>query len=65
MLEYRAWLEERVAFYAEAVRRHRGVNCYQDSVTVWQLKVEALREALAEFDRLRGADTPALLESVS
>jgi hypothetical protein len=56
MLEYRAWLEERVAFYAEAVRRHRGVGCYQDSIPAWQLKADTLREALAEFDRMRGAN---------
>jgi hypothetical protein len=61
MMEYRTWLEDRVAFYVDAVHRHRGVGIYQGNLPVWQLKADTLREALAEFDRMRGANTPALL----
>ena len=61
MMEYRAWLEGRVAFYTDAVHRHRGVGIYQGSLPEWQDRADALREALAEFDRMRGANTPAML----
>ena len=60
MMEYRAWLEGRVAHYADAVHRHRGVGIYQGNLPLWQLKADTLHEALVEFDRMRGANMPAL-----
>jgi len=62
-MEFRAWLEGRVAFYADAAHRHRGVGFYQGNLPEWQHRAHALREALAEFDRMRGANAPALRAS--
>lgn len=61
MTEYRSWLEARLAFYADAVRRHSGVGTYQNNLAVWQHSADALRDALAEFDRLHGANGAGLL----
>lgn len=61
MMEYRAWLEERVASYTDAVHRNRGVGVYQRNLPEWQHRAEALSEALAEFDRMRGGNGPAAL----
>lgn len=58
MMEYRDWLERRVAFYTDAMHRHSGVGTYQSNLPEWQHRADALRDALAEFDRMRGANRP-------
>ncbi|MBV9758458.1 MAG: hypothetical protein JO047_15530 [Alphaproteobacteria bacterium] len=58
MTDYRSWLEGRVAFYTDAVHRHCGVGPYQGNLPEWQHRADALRDALAEFDRMRGANVP-------
>jgi hypothetical protein len=61
LMEYRAWLEQQVASYTDAVHRHRGVGTYQNNLPEWQHRADALRDALTELDRMRRANGAASL----